>query len=1128
MNPNLENDNSDDLKMDIPKDSSSKTDSPSSSMNIKSISWDTFQDTIEDSYTFNSLGWEFGPTPTYKISYLDGSEIGLMDPIQKGPSNKLAVDILIPMDVLLDTDLGFAGFSLSITGDSYYQAVAMLGYSNMTFDFGGIPFIKGWFSFTYEINNTVFGSPELFVYDEAKRSVNLDESTDIVTIHIVGHIPMYVVNGRWDFSLFMLDENQNQISIPHDPDDPNPAFRDIYIGTTDLTTTGFNGYKTKITDSSGEEIDFVSRGEPFYLNLTVGSKFALDSVVIDFQELPQCYNQKIYSSYLNNVTTIDSGWIYDETSGSYKWISGLDVDIQEQLYGSFDIFDEYCPHSPSPEERESILFMAFGNGTIVSKIGHMPDGESEYVLRDLTSNIKDNLLTLDNNTSSIIPDISGNFFNIVFNLTANYSLSKYSQLPFYAHIKDINNSYIGTFGGVEDYQERVIYVETQFAKTQIFTSEGEVTTHMLRLDETDYFAIKSTIANPSTDFDIQAVSLTLRGDSHQITKTYSLWSEVEIVARYDFRNEEINVDVYNMTRRNIQADGEYKEYVRVDRIGYHWEYNYTLGEDEWIYGPYSDWELRTKDGLHWQDEYYDQRTGEWLDGWVDWRSPATKIGDNSSDTLKINSRSVTYNQDELIFDMNLSTTLDTPQLPYHFDVRFETIQWGEDYGNYGYHESEKWSREPVPRIDINGEDTFVDILKYPLYLEYNNHQYLINETAYINITNRMYSIRSFIEYDFETQESTQKLVIESWNPSTDETVLYYTFANGTRVYIEDDTATKIYTLKFDNLLVSGTDLEYLSETQFHSFQWYATMEDVGGGFYNYTFPLVNGSKLEIKSTLLDEVYDDNLNINVYLTNYCSIVDTTDIQLEDKVYYLNLYQFDGNKLELARQLEVEHANPRYHWLTESYYVVDASTGERFYFEKNSTWTDEQYCNSVCGLTAEYLMNVSNIIYVVGEGRERIEGIFTVTDLNLDANPFNVLDRYAFNIYYVKGSPTISLLPTHSTPARSYSDLFYTTSNPDHPGLVPVKKTVTINDEIVDLTLLVDGWELKFEDETTEIFSLDSVKADDLLLIIDRQNYWNASSTGFSIQYGKLHPYENRLTDIFGSLDVITPIDENGFH
>ncbi|MHA2030319.1 MAG: hypothetical protein ACW99Q_13055, partial [Candidatus Kariarchaeaceae archaeon] len=391
-----------------------------------------------------------------------------------------------------------------------------------------------------------------------------------------------------------------------------------------------------------------------------------------------------------------------------------------------------------------------------------------------------------------------------------------------------------------------------------------------------------------------------------------------------------------------------------------------------------------------------------------------------------------------------------------------------------------------------------------------------------------YSIRSFIEYDFETQESTQKLVIESWNPSTDETVLYYTFANGTRVYIEDDTATKIYTLKFDNLLVSGTDLEYLSETQFHSFQWYATMEDVGGGFYNYTFPLVNGSKLEIKSTLLDEVYDDNLNINVYLTNYCSIVDTTDIQLEDKVYYLNLYQFDGNKLELARQLEVEHANPRYHWLTESYYVVDASTGERFYFEKNSTWTDEQYCNSVCGLTAEYLMNVSNIIYVVGEGRERIEGIFTVTDLNLDANPFNVLDRYAFNIYYVKGSPTISLLPTHSTPARSYSDLFYTTSNPDHPGLVPVKKTVTINDEIVDLTLLVDGWELKFEDETTEIVPLDSVKADDLLLIIDRQNYWNASSTGFSIQYGKLHPYENRLTDIFGSLDVITPIDENGFH
>jgi hypothetical protein len=1118
----------------------------------KTISWDSFQDTFEESYTDTFSSWEFGPTPSFSLTYANGTPIGLADTIQTGPTNEWVVDIEIPIEALAGENFGLAGFSLAYrTPDNLYELSSVYGYSNIDLDIPEqqISINQGWFSLGIEINssdpNPTPPPPEdVFLFNNALRSFNFDAASNSWNFHLVGHLIDSILEGRWMFSLFVVDESMNSVSFGYRAySSPNPPYREFFIGVpSDYEFGGFDGYKVALTDSNGVSIDSPTRGVPFLMNFTVSSAQSFDFALIEL-ELPFRYQKLINTTeYYQNVTTLNSGWMYNETLQSYQWYDGITGELVEEVYGSHETLTEvYADRYVDLDGfiyEEKLLLFAYSNGSVFPKIGTLYNDRQDLYVRDISADIADNLVVFNNGNYD---DSIANRYTITFNLTVDPAVPSGEYLWFNSIVMNgIGNELYQTSGSYL-YQ---IGIETRVAKTRLFTSEGEVTQDTLNVKEDESFRVSSVLQGVTGDTDIQAVSLVLNGYEYKYNETSYVWSQVEVFARYDYKKGEIEVGAYNSTQREVLFTGEYQDWVYTEKTGFHWEYNTTSGDYDWVDGTYYEWEYATVYGDYWQYQYYDQEAatlgscaGEscWFEGWIPFYSPTNLIGDNNSNLLNITAHSVVISDGMLTFDLNLTITPLTPNLFYDFQVRFETFGFQEDYeADYGPQVSTIWLREPVPSINVNGEDIFVNIVDYPLYLEYNNQKYLINEEPYIQIDTTFEFIRTFVEYDFYDQTEREFLVNERWNPNTGDSELYYTLLNGTKIFIEEGIGAGVFTLQFN----TTGDLAYLNNTQIDTFQRYAFWE---GDYYNgtawinqYSFFLIDGSTLlidtdqEIQS---DIWYHPITSEEIYNTTLFFLVNSTNFLAENPQNYLNLHQYVNGVVERVSQLEVQDNWPQWDWNTGFYFVIDAVTGERYYFYENATWDyfeiylhPEQYpCDYYC-VNAEYLIDIGGTTYVVGEGPWSIEQVYTTTQLGLGT--FDIPQRFIQQIYFVKDSPNL-LLPTIILPARSYWDLQNTITN---GGLVPTLKSVKINGEKWLLRRLGnDNWELEFPSNGTTIPILPgSVNIDRFVLVINGQNYWNSSQTGYSIQYGKASAVDEQIVDVHGSFNAKTYNFEGSFY
>ncbi|MHA2032973.1 MAG: hypothetical protein ACW99Q_26695, partial [Candidatus Kariarchaeaceae archaeon] len=76
---------------------------------------------------------------------------------------------------------------------------------------------------------------------------------------------------------------------------------------------------------------------------------------------------------------------------------------------------------------------------------------------------------------------------------------------------------------------------------------------------------------------------------------------------------------------------------------------------------------------------------------------------------------------------------------------------------------------------------------------------------------------------------------------------------------------------------------------------------------------------------------------------------------------------------------------------------------------------------------------------------------------------------------------------------------------------------------------DNWELEFPSNGTTIPILPgSVNIDRFVLVINGQNYWNSSQTGYSIQYGKASAVDEQIVDVHGSFNAKTYNFEGSFY
>ncbi|MHA1983453.1 MAG: hypothetical protein ACW967_03785, partial [Candidatus Hodarchaeales archaeon] len=503
----------------------------------KTISWDSFQDTIEQTYTDTSSSWEFGPTPTFSLTYINGTPIGLADTIKTGPTNEWIVDVEIPAEALAFENFGLTGIGLSFySPDNSYSYYGLYGYSNIIVDIPEQPIIinPGWFSWDMEYNasdpNPSPPPPEdVFIYNDALKSFNFDSVSNSWNLHIVGHLADFIVEGRWNLGLFVVDENLQSVSFGYRAySSSNPPSREFFVGDPNYYEFGgFDGYEVSLTDLNGDPIYSVTRSVPFLMNLSVSSKVGFDSALIELN-LPESYQQTInITGWHNNLTKVNSGWIYNTSLRYYQWVDGISGEVQEQVYGSYErvetLHHDRYKDVNGDVGKENFFLVAFNNGTIVPKIGYRYWNDvlqqPELFLRNLTSDVADNLVILNNGNYD---DSVQDQYKILFNLTINPSIIKGERLWFNAEVVDTNGRNL--YYQINKNAINEIGVETRVAKTKLFTSQGEVTQDVLKVNQTESFRVSSVLQGVTPDTDIQAVNLVLNGYEDKYNETSYIWS----------------------------------------------------------------------------------------------------------------------------------------------------------------------------------------------------------------------------------------------------------------------------------------------------------------------------------------------------------------------------------------------------------------------------------------------------------------------------------------------------------------------------------------------------------------------------------------------------------------------------
>ena len=1122
-------------KIDIKR---SATKSNNSSAAVKQITWNTETGSNSNSYTWSDSAWEFGPTPSYSLTYENGSLIKKFDVVKKGPTNKFIVDINVPKDALAGVNLSQAGFYLdySLTDpndpNNYYSLSSQVGYSVVD---------SNWFNYTYEYNSSSpFGSsptpPSVFIFDTNQRSFTFNTTTNTYQIHIVGYLDSSVPNGRWFFGLFVYDENFNSISFGYRAwSSPNPPYRDLFVEIVDTEFGGADGFKVKYQSLNGNVIKSVTREVPFLINMTISASAGLDSVMVSLN-LPYSYLIRTnVTGWFDNTTTINSGWVWDPYLKTYVYNTSLNEEVTQQVYGTHEVLQEvYFDRSIEINGNfygENLFLIAIpGNNSVYSKIGtwyyNDTTFEEKLYLRNLTSDLKDNLVKLNGGSITPLPD---NKYQVVFNLTAVKEVPKGTQFYPDFRVKDNNGFYLWSN---QPFNELQLNVESQIAETRLFTSKGEVKRDNLRIKPGESLRIHTELEGYTPDSTIQAASFVLRGNSYSWSDTEYQWSEVQIISRYDFKKDISEVVAYNLTQRQIWKNSTYSDWVLVEKVGFHYEYNASTGSYDWVNGTYKDWEYKTLTGYHWAFETWDHQAGKWVEDYLPLRHPKNKL--NVSNILVINNRSVTFSNGILTLDMNITFTAKTPQLVYSFESRFESLEFREDFdAGFGLQTSELWLKEDVPTINLNNQMQYVDINKNPLALYYNGKYYLVNELPFVQTSKNSTSfIKKFIQYDFYSGTSQEIYVNSRYNFATGQNDYYYTLTNGTELPIEEIQGASIFTIQFNTSSLLDPVLSSLNGSTIETFQRFPLQTYNPSSYsYIYTYFLTNGSVFS---------FENYFSVNEFKSYFLVTNRTPTIINTDPQHWISLYSYNSGtgQYDKVQDLQIQ-GQVEYDWLLDKYYVVDANNGNRYYLSENSAWDEINdgytYTNGLI-YAPKWLIDVSGITYTLYENYEvyqNTDGFYDVYpsyfptvksyyNATFNSNSYTISSWLTRNLFKIKGISDIVLLPTDNSPAFDFYQLDHTTTE---GGKIPTAKTVTINGTIYRLNRLPNGtWLLR--DTSGNIFDTvnsTALRNDLILATINGTQYWNTTQAGFVIKYGKISGRDWKLIEVNGSLNAITDYD-----
>jgi hypothetical protein len=732
------------------------------------VSWQSQQNTTQESWNWTSQGWQFGPIPTFIIILQNGSVVTDTNYIPLGQTFTTQIDVQKSIFVGNAT-LGQAGLQWNadlrsdngtITGNANARMmyVNMMEYSNPSkMQQSNFTETNTWHIESSINNQTGSGNiaqppqpkqlpPQSGFYQFDSQLSNVTETGEGWRIQIVGSFNSSTPMQPYFVNLQITDQYNNWVDVnSQSGPGTTSSNRMVAVGEPSFMYGGSQDtWAFEKLDMQNNPVLSVSKGAKWMMRFNVTSaQFSNITVGIN---LPWNIQEFVnVTNWYQKVVTDQGGWMYNDTSGTYYWNSTALITRNEQVYGPHleqrwtslqnnnhpinvtnQMWDPATNTSKMMTQQQYVsdqLYLIYNqaNKSFAIKVGY---GYSSYdeklqryvnyqVLNDInasdpSSKVYD--LSLSDCTSKqIAPNKWVVEFVGLFSNSTSYSQDQYNLN---VNVFNANNQIWANWQNTDPSAFQV-FVDRPVAVSTILDSQGrQSTSSMFQINQGASFIVQSQIYGSSQIYEnLDAVGVAFRSNFGTWSANQSSNSEVEIRLVKNVNTGQITSLSYNRTNVNMYVYGEHQGWAFVNVTDWHTEYNLTEGTWDWVESPHLIWNQTSLTDWHWA--YYRLNQTEYARNpnspniWID---TTTNWVDNMDPAFlvpsyaNLNSANVTSTDGIVQVNLNVTFNPTAPQGNYGYNMIFQNMTYGQD-PSQGWGEHQITEWISEPTYYINGTVT---------------------------------------------------------------------------------------------------------------------------------------------------------------------------------------------------------------------------------------------------------------------------------------------------------------------------------------------------------------------------------------------------------------------------------------
>jgi hypothetical protein len=927
------------------------------------VHWDSDKNSTSDEWTWEHQNWLFGPSPEFKIFHENGSEVAKDSYAEIG--EVLTFQATIPKNIFTE------GQNLSeVRINGWYMTPDW----NFSADFGMSFRAEGWGD-TWSAYSSQYNQSE-------EEGGMLPSFIDLVVDDCSNHsdASAYYVNfavkftvdaplGLYELHMDVMDTDYNNIGSYGYAS--GYEFHGIAVGMPPSEAWSWSkggSYTLEKVDLEGDSLYSVSRQKDFIMRFNITGDTP-SYVQLGFK-MPSGIDTWVNATgWHQEVITEYGGWTYDEALGTYVWNDSLEVTYIDDVYGEykkrkwveFGTHDhvnvtwlnetwhedtqtwtqEVVNESRWVERQLFFVYNETNGGTWESYYGYSYWGypydhyvEGEYN-REITVHepmpedlpilyeLNTSLCTTRQTDTALSVDFVGHFTEKMPK-TDQYSGFRFKDMVMGP---EGNRYWADTHGETarqtwQEYQmAKEITIESPVTLAKVLTADGRSPgDYMFAVEKGQDFMVKGRLqGGGSIADDIDGAQFSLEAGDGYWTENESRWSRLIYTIDYDV-NGTPTFTAFNFTEKQNYTYGTYEDYVKVNVTGWHYVYNSTTDTWDWVYGNYTEWQWKEVAGWHWAWWYYNQKTGQWQEEYINHRSSATKVNSNFCTTSNFTKWT---DGGDLYVSWLVNMSEIVPETNYWWNFAFMNDTWYEDYSSdYGQHKVKSWDREWVYSFDHQGERVYMDkpqpqlAFKNDTLCNQTGDEFLMGRSSpYIMVDGQKLPIEVHETYDSWSGDTYENILMyDHYDPENNRDVYTYELVNGTMVYVTYDETIHIYNVTL------GTGESFLTAMQYHH-GW-----DYGGDYY-YSWIDIDGVLHQGTSWEDYADYSGNVQIEYY--------DKVEFDRDSRGWIVRYGA--GNVLELAEDW-------RWDSRTSSYFMTDID-GNLYNLQYNNS--DGYYYTTIDG-------------------------------------------------------------------------------------------------------------------------------------------------------------------------------------